>query len=92
MNIQYITSAYAVLAYLTSYLCKPEHTMSELMRKAVKEVNEAGVGNKLRAIGNVFINSREVSMHESIYHLLSTPFRCSNVDVQYKPSKTKSCS
>ena len=83
MNIQYITSAYAVLAYLTSYLCKPEHTLGELMRKAVKEVNEAGVGNKLRAIGNVFITAREVSFQESTYHLLSHPFRRSNVDVQY---------
>ena len=83
MNIQYITSAYAVLAYLTSYLCKPEHTLGELMRKAVKEVNEAGVGNKLRAIGNVFITAREVSFQESTYHLLSHPFRHSNVDVQY---------
>ena len=74
---------YAVLAYLTSYLCKPDHTLSELMRKAVKEVNEAGVGDKLRAIGNVFITAREVSFQESTYHLLSHPFRRSNVDVQY---------
>ena len=36
MNIQYVTSVYAVLAYLTSYLCKAEHSMSELMKKAAK--------------------------------------------------------
>ena len=32
MNIQFITGIYAVLAYLTSYLCKPEHSMGELMK------------------------------------------------------------
>ena len=36
MNIQYVTGVYAVLAYLTSYLCKPEHSLGELMKKAVK--------------------------------------------------------
>ena len=43
MNIQYVTSVYAVLAYLTSYLCKAEHSMSELMKKAAKEVDQKGV-------------------------------------------------
>ena len=83
MNIQYVTGMYAVLAYLTSYLCKPEHTMGELMKKAVKDVNETGVGDKLRTIGNVFINKREISTHESIMRLLSMPFRRSNNDVIY---------
>ena len=83
MNIQYVTGIYAVLAYLTGYLCKPEHTMGELMKKAAKDVNETGVGDKLRTIGNVFINKREISTHESIMRLLSMPFRRSNNDVIY---------
>ena len=37
MNLQFVTGVYAVLTYLTSYLCKPEHAMSELMKKASKE-------------------------------------------------------
>ena len=37
MNIQFVTGVYAMLTYLTSYLCKPEHTMSELMKKVSKE-------------------------------------------------------
>ena len=75
MNIQYVTGIYAVLAYLTGYLCKPEHTMGELMKKVIKDVNESGVGDKLGAIGNVFIDKREISTHESIMRLLSMPFR-----------------
>ena len=37
MNLQYVTGTYGLLTYLTSYLCKSERTMGELMRKAFKE-------------------------------------------------------
>ena len=37
VNLQFVTDAYAMLAYLTLYLCKPEHKMKELMRKVSKE-------------------------------------------------------
>ena len=40
MNIWYLTGAYTMLTYLPSYLCQPEHTISELMEKASKEVVE----------------------------------------------------
>ena len=38
MNTQFVTGAYAMLTYLAFYLCKPEHTMSELMIKASKKL------------------------------------------------------
>ena len=34
MNVQFVTGVYAMLTYLTSCLCKSEHGMSELMKKA----------------------------------------------------------
>ena len=40
MNLQFFTGVYAMLTYLTSYLCKPEHAMSELMKKASKRLME----------------------------------------------------
>ena len=46
MNVQYVTGIYAMLTYLTSYFCKPEHTMSELMKKVSKE---QVLTNRLRA-------------------------------------------
>ena len=54
MNIQFMTGIYTMLTYLTSYLCKPEHTMSQLMKKASKESYGRTVLEKLSAIGNVF--------------------------------------
>ena len=38
MNIQFVTGHYGVLKYLTSYMCKPERTTSELMKKQQKNV------------------------------------------------------
>lgn len=37
LNMRFITGVYAVLTYLTSYLCKPEHTVSsvEIKKKIV---------------------------------------------------------
>ena len=63
MNLQYCRNIYGVLAYLTSYLCKPEHTMSEFMKAAAKEAQTSGVKEAMRAIGNEFITKREVSLH-----------------------------
>ena len=71
MNIQFVTGVYAMLTYLTSYLCKPEHTMSELMKKASKEAASKDLKGKMHAIGNVLITKREVSTHEAIKRVLS---------------------
>ena len=37
MNTQFVTGVDAMLTYLTFQLCKPEHTMRELMKNALKE-------------------------------------------------------
>lgn len=39
MNIQFIANMYAVMAYITSYMCKPEHGMSELRKKVSKDAS-----------------------------------------------------
>ena len=56
MNLQYVTGVYAMIIYLTSYLCKPEHTMSELMKKAAKEVQGQASMKQLNAVENVFFD------------------------------------
>ena len=86
MNIQFITDIYGVLAYLTSYMCKPEHTMSELMKKMCKENTGGSIKQKLKSIGNVFLTNREVPLHESIHRNLSMPLTRSNVTVKFVPT------
>ena len=83
MNLQYVTGMYGVIKYLTSYMCKPERTMSELMKKASKEATNKGVQDKLWAIGNVFTTKREVSTDEAIVRALSLPMRSSKINVDF---------
>ena len=55
MNLEYVTGIYAMLTYLTSYLCKQKHHMSELMKKASKEAYNKNVKKKTWHIYNVFL-------------------------------------
>ena len=88
MNLQYVTSIYGLLTYLTSYLCKSERTMGELMRKAFKESSSDGVKG-LKKAGNVYLKTHEVSKHEAIAPTISLSSRLSNIDVIYLPSGLK---
>ena len=86
MNIQFVTGVYGLLTYLTAYLCKPEKTMSELMKKASKEAGGQDIRGKLKSIGNVFLTKREVGLHEATKRLLSGPCRRSNNLTLYIPT------
>ena len=81
MNTQFVTNVYTMLTYLTAYLCKPEHRMSELMKKASKEAYGKDIRGKMHSIGNIFLTKREVLIHEAIKRVLSLPMRHSNIDV-----------
>ena len=83
MNLQFVTGVYAMLTYLTSYLCKLEHAMSKLMNKVSKEAYGKDIKGKMLSIGNTFLTKREVSTHEVIKRVLSLPMRHSNIDVLY---------
>ena len=78
-----------MLTYLMSYLCKPEHTMSELMKKALKEAYEKDIKGKMFFIGNTLMNKHEISTHEAIKRVLSLTMRHSNIDVLYVPTGLK---
>ena len=54
MDLQFVTGAYAMLTYLTLYLCKPEHALNELMKKPSKEAYGKDIKDKMLSIGNTF--------------------------------------
>ena len=70
-----------MLTYLTLYLCKPEHAVSKLMKKASKESYVKDIEGKMLSVGNTFLAKREVSTHEAFKRVLSLPIRYSNIDV-----------
>ena len=89
MNLQFVASVYAILTYLTSYLCKPEHAMSELIKKALKEAYRKDIKGKVLSIGNTLLTKHEVSTHEAIKRVLPLPMRHSNIDGLYVPTGLK---
>ena len=89
MNLQFVTDVYAMLTYLTSYLCKPEHAMSKLMKKASKEAYGKDIKGKMLSIGNTFLTKCKVSTYKSIKRVLSLPMRHSNIGVFCVPTGLK---
>ena len=56
MDLQFVTGVYAMLTYLTSsYLGKPEHTKSKLMKKGSKGTSGKDIKDKKLSIGNTFL-------------------------------------
>ena len=48
-----------MLVHLTSYLCKPKHTISELMKKVAKERQREDTQKQLRSIQNIFLKNKK---------------------------------
>ena len=51
--------------------------MSKLLRKACKEAKEGNknIVNKVRHIGNKFLNAVEISAQEAVYLVMQMPLR-----------------
>jgi hypothetical protein len=60
MDLQFVTDPYSCTMYITSYMMKSEREMSELLKKVANECKEDDVKSKLKKLGSVFINNREV--------------------------------
>ena len=78
-----------MLTYLTSYLCKSEHAVSEIMKKTSKEDYGKDIKGEILSIGNIFLTKREVSTHEAFKKVLSLVMKHSNIDGLYVPSSQK---
>lgn len=77
-----ITSIWACLAYITSYVCRPEKTMSEVMHKASKESADKNIRDRMCNIANQLRKGREVS-YEAIMRVLSITLRMSKIPVLF---------
>ena len=59
--------------------------MSKLLRKACEEAKEGNkdIVNKVRHIGNKFLNAVEISAQEAVYLVLQMPLRRSSREFQF---------
>ena len=85
MDIQFVLDPYACAVYILSYITKGQRGMSKLLRKACKEAKEGNknIANKVRRIGNKFLNAVEISAQEAVYLVLQMPLRRSSREFQF---------
>ena len=55
MDLQYIVDPYSCIMYVTSYMMKSEHAMSECLRKVAREARSEDIKTQLRT---TFLNNR----------------------------------
>ena len=74
MNIQFILDPYACVMYIASHMLKSEWSMGELLKQVSKERSGREIRSKLRLLGSVFLNHREVNA-QVVYRILSLPLK-----------------
>ena len=80
MDIQFVLDPYACATYILSYITKGQRGTSKLQGKASEEAKSGNkdVTNKIRHIGNKFLNAVEISAQEAVYLVLQMPLRRSS--------------
>ncbi len=85
MDIQFVLDPYACAVYILTYITKGQRAMSKLLRKACEEAKEGNknIVNKVRHIGNKFLNAVEISAQKAVYLVLQMPLRRSSREFQF---------
>ena len=85
MDMQYVLDPYACATYILSYITKGQRGMSRLLEKATEEVKSGNkdISQKVRHIGNKFLNAVEISAQEAAYLVLQMPMRRSTREFQF---------
>ena len=85
MDMQYVLDPYACATYILSYITKGQRGMSRLLEKASEEAKSGNkdITNRVRHIGNKFLNAVEISAQEAVYLVLQMPVRRSSRDFQF---------
>ena len=85
MDIQYLLDPYACATHILSYITKGQRGMSRLLEKASEEAKAGNkdITNRVRHIGNKFLNAVKISAQEAVYLVLQMPLRRSSHDVQF---------
>jgi len=76
VDLQFVTNAHAVIRYILDYMCKPERELGETMKAAMKDLPDKCLPReRLKKLGNVFINSRMLSAQEAAVRAIGLPMR-----------------
>ena len=88
MDIQSVLDVYSCIMYIVSFISKAERKHGDLLRNAQKEAKEGHLEpvQQLRKLGNVYLNSRELSVMEAIYRVTGMHLNQSSRQVVFIPA------
>ena len=86
MDLQYVTSPYAAIAYITSYITKEEREAGTILHALSKELKDLNIKQQMRKVASTFTNARNVSAQEASYRILGLPLHMSNFKIVWIPS------
>ena len=72
MDIQTVFNHYKTVAYMCAYFSKSENECSVAMKQAARDAFEKELKNykQMESVANAYINKRERSIQECVYHIL----------------------
>ena len=88
MDCQLCLNAYSVINYIVNYINKENRGLSLNLDKVAKECEskKSNIRDTIKALGNVFINTTEISVQECIYVLMGLPLTFFSVDIVHVPT------
>ena len=78
IDLQFVTSPYAAIAYITSYITKDEREVGTVLQAVSHELKDLRINEQMRKVAYAFSNARNVSAQEAAYRILSLPLHKSN--------------
>lgn len=76
MDLQYTSSPYAAIAYVTSYVTKDEREVGTVLQAVSREMRYHGVNEQMKKVAYAFSNARNISAQEQ--HIESLDFLYTN--------------
>ncbi|KAL9977890.1 hypothetical protein ACROYT_G015348 [Oculina patagonica] len=85
MDMQYVLDPYACAVYILSYITKGQRGICRLLEAACEEAKSGNqtIRDRVRHIGNKFLNAVEISAQEAVYMVLQMPLRRSSRSFQF---------
>lgn len=69
-DLQYLSSPYAAIAYVTSYVTKDEREVGRVLQAVSRDMRNHGINEQVKKIAYAFSNARNISAQEAAYRIL----------------------
>ncbi|XP_024120187.1 uncharacterized protein LOC112141313 [Oryzias melastigma] len=88
MDLSFILNAYSVIMYLTSYITKQEHGLSEYLKTVIENSssNSTNQADDMKEVMQAYSKKREISAQECVTRLCGLPMKKSSRGIVFVPT------